>query len=145
SLTETEMIFIVKIMHAMSDMEKRKYIDFFIRFFEVYEKKCVLSDNIIMYEYIMIIVASELGNMGEYQLSLEIDKKVLKASLQCRRMWESGNILYDILWNESKQNTENGQEIAKEKMTEVLRKCIILSHFCRQTFREDFLKSKLYK
>ncbi len=144
-LTEMEMICIRKIIQAMSEMEKRKYIDFFIRFFEVYEKKCVLPDNIIMYEYIMTFVASELGNMGEYQLSLEIDKKVLKASLQCRRMWEAGNILYDILWNESKQNAENGQEIAKEKMTEELRKCIILSHFCRQTFREDFFKRKLYK
>lgn len=142
-LTEMEMVCIRKIIQGLEGMEKRKYIDLIMHFFEPYEDKNMLSDCIIMYEYVMIHVASELGNMGELQFATEINQKVLKMSLKCRRVWEIGNSIYHILWNECEQMSRDKQTVEKEKMTERLKQCITLSHYCRQSFWEQFFRDKL--
>ncbi|MDE6916803.1 MAG: hypothetical protein K2P39_08410 [Lachnospiraceae bacterium] len=142
-LTEMEMVCIRKIIQGLEGLEKRKYIDLIMHFFEPYEDKNMLSDCIIMYEYVMIHVASELGNMGELQFATEINQKVLKMSLKCRRVWEIGNSIYHILWNECEQMSRDKQTVEKEKMTERLKQCITLSHYCRQSFWEQFFRDKL--
>ena len=90
-----------------------------------------------------MFVASELGSVGQHQSAIELDKKVLKEDLMCKRVWVISIILYDILWNEKERMTENGQLLGKEKMTENLEHCILLSHFCRQPFYEKFYNDKL--
>ncbi|MDE7417214.1 MAG: helix-turn-helix domain-containing protein [Lachnospiraceae bacterium] len=142
-LTELEILCIRKIMQGLAGSEKRKYIDFLLRFFELYEKKYILSDCIVMYEYVIMFVASELGSIGQHQSAIELDKKVLKEDLMCKRVWVISIILYDILWNEKEQMMENGQLLSKEKMAENLEHCILLSHFCRQPFYEKFYNDKL--
>lgn len=144
-LTEMEMVCIRQMVQGLRDLEKRKYIDLIMRFFESFEKRYAMSDYVIMYEYVMMYVASELGNMGEWKLAIEINKKVMRMSLMCRRVWEIGNNLYDILWNEKEQKIKNGQVINKEKMTERLKQCVRLSHFCRQSFGEHFFLEKMYQ
>lgn len=144
-LTEMEMVCIRKIIQGLEGLEKRKYIDLIMHFFEPYEDKNMLSDCIIMYEYVMIHVASELGNMGELQASTEVHKKVLGASLMCRRVWEGANNLYSILWNDEKKKNAIGQFIRKEKMIEGLKQCIILNHFCKQSYGENFLCEKMHQ
>lgn len=144
-LTEMEMSCIRKMIQGLNGKRKREYIDLLWRFFDYYEKEYVLSDYIVMYEFVMIRVASELANMGEYETATDIDKKILKESLKCNRIWAVGNILYDILWNEKEQKVQNGQILEKEKMTERLKQCILLSHFCKQTFEEKFYGDRLYQ
>lgn len=144
-LTEMEMSCIRKMIQGLDGKRKREYIDLLWRFFEYYEKEYVLSDYIVMYEFVMVRVASELANMGEYGTATGIDKKVLKESLKCNRIWAIGNILYDILWNEKEQKALNGLVLEKEKMTERLKQCILLSHFCKQTFEVKFYSDKLYQ
>ena len=53
------------------------------------------------------------------------------------------NILYDILWSEQESNNSNEQSLVKEKMTENLRDCIKISHFCKQTYGEKFFNEKV--
>lgn len=142
-LTEMEMLCIRKKMQALEDAEKRKYIDFLIHFFECYKKKHMLSDCIVMYEFIMMRMASELANMGEYQFATQLDKTVLSESLKNRRISAIGSILYDILWNENEQKIKGGQVLEKEKMTEILNQCIVLSHFCKLFYDEKFYLSKM--
>ncbi len=74
---------------------------------------------------------------------MELDKKIIREELLCRRIWVISNVLYDTLWNEIESKVENKQLLNKEKMTENVEQCILLSHFCRQTFYEEFYKSKL--
>ena len=105
-LTEMEVSCIRKRIRGQEGIAKRKSIDFLLRFFEMYEERCRLSDCIAMYEYIIIYIASELANIGEYQLAMELDKKLLKEDLLCRRLWMVGNVLYDVYWIEAKQGTE---------------------------------------
>lgn len=144
-LTEMEVSCIRKRIRGQEGIAKRKSIDFLLRFFEMYEERCRLSDCIAMYEYIIIYIASELANIGEYQLAMELDKKLLKEDLLCRRLWMVGNVLYDVYWIEAKQGTEKNLLMNKEKMTEKLVQCKLLSHFCKQVFHEKFYSEKIYQ
>lgn len=144
-LTEMEMLCIRKKIQELESEEKRKNINFLIRFFEWYEKEYMLSDGIVMYESVMVRLAGELANMGDYQTATFIDKRILKESLRCRRIWEIANILYDICWNEKEEQEKIGHYVKKEKMTESLRYCILLSHFCKQYFDEKFYKERYIK
>ncbi len=86
-LTETEMSCVCKRIQGLEQAEKREVIGFLIHFFEKFAKKDQLSEYISMYEFVMAIVASELGNLGEYQLATELDKKALREVLRCRRLY----------------------------------------------------------
>lgn len=132
-LTEMELVCIRKRIQMMSDVEKKRYIDFLLRFFAGYEEWNALSDCISMYEFAMLSVICELGNLKEYQDSTDLARKVLREDLKCRRIWGIDAYLYEILWNEN------------EKMTEGLQQCITLSHFCKRTYYEDFYCKKMHQ
>lgn len=136
-LTEMEMLCIRKKMQVLNGMEKRKYIEFLLHFFEWCDNKHMLSDCIVMYEFVMVRMASELANMGDFHTATRLDKSILKESLRCRRVWEIANILYDLSWNEIELGKESGR-IEKEKTTENLRQCVLLSRFCKQCYDEKF-------
>ena len=142
-LTEMEMSCIKKSLRVLERTEKMKYIELLLHFFERYERKNELPDYIAMYEFVMVCVASELGNMGRYQDAVNLDKKVLREALRCKRIWGVSNLLYDIIWSEREQNIKNRQMNCKEEMTEHLHQCIIFSHFCRQQYIEKFLREKI--
>ena len=126
----------------MKGEDKRKQINFLLCLFDLFERENILSDCIVMYEYVIRYVASELGNAGEYQNAIRLDKKILKEDYVCRRVWLIGFLLYDILWNEIRQGIESGQPLEKEKMTKRLNQCRLFSHFCKQTFYEEFYDEK---
>lgn len=142
-LTEMEMLCMRKIIQGIESSEKRRYIDFFLRFFESCEQKQMLPDCIVMYEFVMGRMASELANLGEYHLATKLDKNILKESLRNRRIWLISNILYDILWNEREQRIKAGKEFEKEKMTERLSQCILISHFCKLFNDKNFYINKM--
>ncbi len=132
-LTEMEMLCIRQRIQVLPEIEKRKCIDFLLRYFEGYEKKGVLSDCISMYEFATLSVICELGNLNECKKSTDLGRKVLGADLTCRRIWGIEGYLYEILWNNN------------EEMAEGLRQCITLSHFSKRTFYEKFYRKKLYQ
>lgn len=144
-LTETELLCIYKIIQTLEASQRKKYIDYLLHYFEQYEKKCGLADCISMYEFIMVYVASELGNMGEYQFATDLEKKILKESLMCKRVWVIDNILYNIAWNEGELQSKFRKSVDNEKMTEGIKQCVLLSHFCKQTFHEKFYYDKLHQ
>ena len=106
-LTEMEMACIRKKMRVIENTEKVRYVELLIHFFEQYERKKELSDCIVMFEFIMVCVTSELGNMGKYQEAVNLDKKVLRESLRYRRLWSVSNLLYEVLWNEYQQQNDD--------------------------------------
>lgn len=142
-LTEMEVLCIRKKMQGLEGNEKRKQIDFLMHFFELFEKKHMLSDCVVMYEFVMARMASELANMGEYQLATQLDDKILKESLKYRRIASTADILYDLAWNKREQDIKAGGVPNKEKMTETLNQCVILSHFCKLTYDKSFYMKKM--
>ena len=83
--------------------------------------------------------------MGKHQDAANLDRKVLREDLTHKRMWLISNALYEIGWNEMEQENQIKRRSNKEKMTEILNQCAILSHFYGQTVYEDFYKDKLYQ
>ncbi len=142
-LTEMELSCICKKIQGLNEETKKSHIEFLLHFFDIFERKCKTLDHIVMYEFVMSCVASELGDMGEFQISTDLDKRVLKMSLSCKRICTVDGVLYNILWNEIEQQKQCGQYFENEKRTKQLQQCILLSHFCRQDFNEKFYKSKL--
>ncbi len=142
-LTEMETICICKASLGLEGKKKKDTINFLINVFEHLNQKNMLTDCIIMYEFVMGCVVSELGNWGEYKKAIVLNKKTLKESLKCRRVWGCDGYVYEIMWNYIKQNNISKPFMEKEEMTEYLRQCIILSHFCKQTHYEKFYREKL--
>lgn len=132
-LTEMEMLCIEKRIQVLPDEERRACIDFLLRFFEGREKRNALSAYISMYKFAIIGIVSELGNLMEHRQSTDLANKVLLESLKCKRIWGIDGYLYEVSWNE------------KQEMTKCLRQCIVLSHFCKRSFYEDFYYKKLYQ
>ncbi len=143
-LTETEMTCIRQQLKWLDNTEKRRKINFLIRFFEKIENEARLTDYIAMYEFVMERVTSELGNIGDHTLATELDRKALHSILRCRRIYMVHAFLYDILWNENEQKAYTGQSIQK-KMADVLMQCIVFSHFNKCTFYEKLYMDKMYQ
>ena len=107
--------------------------------------KSFIPNFISMYEFVMVYIASELGNIGEYQLAFEIDQKILSKCMACKRVWVLDDIIYNILWNQKEKHRKAGKLIEKQKMTEGLKQCVLLSHFCKRSFYEKFYQEKLHQ
>lgn len=135
-LTEMEMSCICKKVKELDEIEKKETIDFLLCFFEKLNKKNVLSEYIVMYEFVMACITNELSSMGEYQLAVEIDNKMLQEVLRCRRLYTVNAFLYDLWWIDKQQKSMEKQQMEIKKMTEDLNNCIILSHFYKETFYE---------
>ncbi len=141
-LTEMEMLCIRKRIQGIEQGEKEKRIHFLLNFLEWCEKKSTLSDCISMYEFTIVCLVSELGNIGEYELSNNLSEKALIESLRQKRIWIIADCLYNIMWNENEQQERIEQPLNKKIMTERLQQCILLSHFCKQILDEKFYYSK---
>lgn len=135
-LTEMEMSCICNKAKEADETEKRELIDFMLGFFEKFKNKDLLSEYISMYEFVMVSVTNELSSLGEYQLAAALDKKGLREVLRCRRLWVINEFLYDLWWMDMQQKSVTRQE--KEKMTNDLIQCVIISHFCKRRYYERF-------
>ena len=96
-----------------------------------------------MYEFIAESAVNELGNNGEHVRAEEIDRKVIKASLSCRRIWDVHYNLYDILWNENEIVKKSGKRVSNDQMNTELKRCIMISHYVKRYFYENVYKEKL--
>ena len=106
-LTEREIICISNSWKGMEGKQKRESINLILRLYDYYALNNGLSQAISVYEIVTEAAVNELGNNGEHVRAEEIDRKSIKASLSCRRVWDIHYKIYDILWNE--------KEIQKEK------------------------------
>ena len=142
-LTEQEITCIRNSWRGMEGKEKRELIDLIFRLYDNYALNNELSQAISMYEFIAESAVNELGNNGEHVRAEEIDRKVIKASLSCRRIWDVHYNLYDILWNENEIMKKNAKGVNTAEKKQGLICCIAISHFVKRYFYEDVYKEKL--
>ena len=142
-LTEQEITCIRNSWRGMEGKEKRELIDLIFRLYDNYALNNGLSQAISMYEFIAESAVNELGNNGEHVRAEEIDRKVIKASLACRRIWDVHYNLYDILWNENEIMKKSAKGVNAAEKKEGLICCIAISHFVKRYFYEDVYKEKL--
>lgn len=142
-LTEQEITCIRNSWRGMEGKEKRELIDLIFRLYDNYALNNGLSQAISMYEFIAESAVNELGNNGEHVRAEEIDRKVIKASLSCRRIWDVHYNLYDILWNENEIMKKSAKGVNTAEKKQGLICCISISHFVKRYFYEDVYKEKL--
>ena len=122
---------------------KKQYIQFLIKYYDEIALNNSLENIISEYEFVMQGVVDELGNNEEYDWAVEIDKKSIKESLFCRRLWGIDYKLYDVLWNKDQTLKKYGKNLDKKEMTDGLRECITISHFLKRYYYEDVFKNML--
>lgn len=142
-LTEQEITCIRNSWRGMEGKEKRELIDLIFRLYDNYALNNGLSQAISMYEFIAESAVNELGNNGEHVRAEEIDRKSIKASLSCRRVWDIHYKIYDILWNEKEIQKKNKEKKRNMEMTDGLMKCISISHYVKQPFYEKIYREKM--
>ncbi len=90
-----------------------------------------------MYEFIMITIASKLGNKGEFKCSNTILENVGNMSLKNRRMKALDRVIYGLLWNMKQED-----ETATLKYSE-LDKCIKLCSIAKKKEGQAFFENKI--
>lgn len=111
--------------------------------YDWYENRRHLEECFDMYEFVMGAVASNLGNIGEYDRSDEIGLKILKYELLYRRIGRLYRELYSLLWNDAQREKEQhpvkrGADTKKE-----LLKCIYLCEISDEMYQLSFLRKVL--
>lgn len=142
-LTEREIICISNSWKGMEGKQKRESINLILRLYDYYALNNGLSQAISVYEIVTGAAVNELGNNGEHVRAEEIDRKSIKASLSCRRVWDIHYKIYDILWNEKKLMKKSGKRVSNNRMNTELKRCIIMSHYVKRYFYENVYKEKL--
>ena len=142
-LTEREIICISNSWKGMEEKEKRESINLILRLYDNYALNNGLSQAISVYEIVTEAAVNELGNNGEHVRAEEIDRKSIKASLSCRRVWDIHYKIYDILWNEKKLMKKSGKRVSNNRMNTELKRCIIMSHYVKRYFYENVYREKL--
>lgn len=142
-LTEQEITCIRNSWRGMEGKEKRESINLILRLYDYYALNNGLSQAISVYEIVTEAAVNELGNNGEHVRAEEIDRKSIKASLSCRRVWDIHYKIYDILWNEKKLMKKSGKRVSNNRMNTELKRCIIMSHYVKRYFYENVYKEKL--
>lgn len=142
-LTEREIICISNSWKGMEGKQKRESINLILRLYDYYALNNGLSQAISVYEIVTEAAVNELGNNGEHVRAEEIDRKSIKASLSCRRVWDIHYKIYDILWNEKKLMKKSGKRVGNNRMNTELKRCIIMSHYVKRYFYENVYKEKL--
>ena len=142
-LTEREIICISNSWTGMEGKEKRESINLILRLYDNYALNNGLSQAISVYEIVTEAAVNELGNNGEHVRAEEIDRKSIKASLSCRRVWDIHYKIYDILWNEKEIQKKNKEKNRNMEMTDGLMKCISIRHYVKQPFYEKIYREKM--
>ena len=142
-LTEREIICISNSWKGMEGKQKRESINLILRLYDNYALNNGLSQAISVYEIVTEAAVNELGNSGEHVRAEEIDRKSIKVSLSCRRVWDIHYKIYDILWNEKEIQKKNKEKKRNMEMTDGLMKCISISHYVKQPFYEKIYREKM--
>ena len=102
-----------------------------------------LGGHIRKYEFLLTSIISYLGNIGDYEKSDELSKKLMKKSLQYRREGILAETMYNNLWN-YQQRLREGKEIERvyEEKKEI-EKYILLSKFGKMDMLLKFFEQKL--
>lgn len=142
-LTEMEIKCIRNRWKGLEKNSKIEDIKFLLDIYHKYSLKNEIANAISMYEFVTEGAVSELGNLGEHELAIQIDRQSIKESLKCRRLVHMDYKLYDILWNKQEMANEKEDKADLKKMADELKSCISISHYTKRFFYEKIYRDKL--
>lgn len=123
-------------------LEVRECIDVL---YELYENQKQIENCLNMYEFVMKVVASHLGNQEQYDTSDKIYIKILLHTLINRRLRVIHVIIYDLFWNNKQRKKEQHPMTLGVEEKSILTKCIKLCEISGNLRFLNFYKEKLKK
>ncbi|MGN0505169.1 MAG: helix-turn-helix domain-containing protein [Lachnospiraceae bacterium] len=102
-LTNMEVTILTNIAIVKGSNVENEYWEVLKEYFEWLEKKCTLAPIMGMYGFVMTSVASWMGNLGQYEESSMINRKILRELLRARSFSYTYRNMYGLMWNEQKQ------------------------------------------
>lgn len=137
-LTQKEVYCLYSIARSKKVEVQEEYLSILKEIFEEYERMDCVTPHILEYEFIMTEISSWLGNVGKYDESNNLSRRVIKECLRHRRVGMLSGNFYHILWNNHKIKEE--QSIQDRKLLE---ECRILSEIPKNKKWENFLIDKI--
>ena len=141
-LTQNELICLQNIMTELdwSDVELKQLVEVF---YDWFENQRQIEHCLNMYEFMMGLIASHLGNKGEYDRSDEIEMKILKTTLMHRRLGVIDSVLYGLLWNDVQRKKEQHLVLEDVVIKKELKKCKCLCEMWKDNIGLAFFEKKL--
>lgn len=125
------------------DEEKKKQLSLLESQYEACKREKNIFCFINMYEIIMGGVASELGNMEEYDRSDEISRTIITECLYQRRAVGIHGEIYNRMWN-NEQRQKRGIPVQRQcNPEEELKRCIVFSVLSMDGHDKEFYRKKL--
>lgn len=109
----------------------------------IVEMKDVEAARLCVYELMMVKSASYLGDIGRYEESSKISRKLLKESLRNKRVNLLMICIYNELWNRQKIEEQKAKNIDAEITHNSLTRGLMLSVICKNPKWEQFFQHKL--
>ena len=131
-------------MGMYTDTEKREFITFFKSYFEKKETQNRLFSCISEYELIMTHIASVVGNLGEFSVSNEQERKTMQECFRCYRMNKFHLNLHSIWWNGMHDKSDWTDKSHAPSNETWLRHCIALAELCNATYyAEKYMRDRM--
>lgn len=125
------------------DEEKGRLIALLAEQYEACERDYIIFCFINMYELVMDSVASEVGDMGQYDRSDEISLKIITECLYQRRSFGVHGGIYNLMWN-NEQREKEGIPVRRQcNPEEDLKHCLVFSIIGKEKHFEEFYRRKL--
>ena len=141
--TNMEITIMYNVAQELKGKEKEQYFLILQQYFEKLEQKVGLPSILGMYGLVMSAIASDMGNQGNYEDSIEINKKMIQQSLQLRHLEYVEKNMYGLMWNEEKikglPEKENHERIL------CMKDCITIDNYNKNKRRENWMRNRLNK
>ena len=136
--TNMELTILYNIAQAL---EKEQYFFILQKYLENLEQQMKLPAIFSMYGFIMSTISSYMGNVGQFEESSEINRKIIEYSLKLRRLEYIEDNLYDLMWNEEKRKglpeKENLERIS------CMKDCLVIDIYNRDKLSEKWMRNRL--
>ena len=101
--THAELTILYNIARRLEDTERQPYFSILKEYFEGLEKERTIVSMLGTYGLVMGGIASDLGNQGNYEESIAINRKIIEQSLKAKHLEYVEENIYSLMWNEEKR------------------------------------------
>ncbi len=142
-MTITEITCVRNMARYMDEESGLAHLKALRQIYRVYEQSDSIAYCIDMYEFVMLDIASGLGNRDRFDEADAIDRRVIREGLCCRRLIGLDYGLYDLLWNyreRKKKKLPVGEAVDE---IEGLKKCVLLCQLEKKSYMEKMYRKML--
>jgi hypothetical protein len=118
---------LIKAGHKDHQLEER-CVAVLREFYREIESENLVGGYISMYEAVMRMIASYLGDVGKYEESDQICHRLIREALLCKKSGIIHSSIYCVLWNrKEKSKKENILQASLQNILEDMKTCIIMA------------------